>query len=355
MKKIIISLCAALLIIALVVGIAIYFHHHATQPKTITSPSLVELSAVKTTLIPNTATATGNLVANQSTIVSPKTNGYVTAIDYQEGEHVKAGQVLIQLDNQSEKENLKSAETALALSQLQYDRNRHLLKRGLITHDVYYNAKVAYQKNQAAVTTDKTNLANKTITAPFDGIIGARNISVGDFVSAGSKLTNLVDIAKLRVEYSLPTIYLSQLKLGQSIIVTPSDLPNEKFIGKVSYISPSIDPETQTITVHAVLNNKNNELKPGEFVNITQKLGPPKKAILIPTQSLFASLKGYYVYSVKNNKAIKIPVHIGKKFENTTEITKGLSQGNEIVVAGQQYLSENKPVKIINAHNKESQ
>lgn len=350
MKKIVISLCAVLFVV-IVVGIVVYVHYHTARPTVTASPSPVELATVKMAVIPNVATATGNLVANQSTIISPKVNGYVTAIDYQEGEYVKAGQTLIELDNQSEKENLNSAKTALALSKLQYDRNKNLLKRGLITHDVYYNSKVTFQQNKATVTSDKTNLANKTIKAPFSGTIGARNISVGDFVTTGTKLTTLVDSEKLRVEYSLPTIYLSHLKLGQPILITSNEFPGEKIMGNVSYISSSIDSDTQTINIHGTLKNENDELKPGEFVDITQELGPPKKAITIPTQSLFASLNSYYVYSVKNNKAIKIPVKVGNKFENRVEITKGLKPGDKIVVAGQQYLSENKLVNIINSKN----
>lgn len=323
-------------------------HHHLLNSTNLPQP--VELNTVKIISLPNTVTTTGSVYAYQSTNISAQVSGYVTQIYYQEGEYVTAGTPLIQLDNRSEKDALISAKAALSLSNLQYKRDQKLLSRGLITQDIYYNVKVTNQQNQATANADQTQLDNKTIKAPFNGTIGKRSISVGDYVTAGNPITTLVDNHQLRVEYTLPSSYQYQIKLGQKVIVTTdTSSSNSYFImtGKVSYIASSIDQDTQTIVVHAILDNKNHLLKSGQFVTITQVLGPAKNAIVVPTQSIFASLSGYYVFSVKDNKAIKIPIKIGKKFKNVIEVIQGLKPNDKIVVAGQNHLSNDQAVNVV--------
>lgn len=307
----------------------------------------VTMAKVKLTEIPHLASATGNLIANQSTYLSPKVSGYVTKILYNEGDFVRAGTPLLQLDNREELDALAAAKSARDVSRAQFLRDRNLLAKGYITQDVFYNAKVTYEQNETAVISCVNKLADKTIRASFDGIVGARTVSLGDYVTAGSKLTSLVDMRHLRVEYFLPSNFQTDVRVGQGVTITSDALPNQQFEGVVTYISASVDPATQTINIHAALDNFDRKLKPGQFVNISQELGEAKMALTVPPQSVFGSVNSYYVYTVKNDKAIKTKVKLGERFSNQVEIIHGLDRSSSVVVEGQNRLSDNTAVKII--------
>ena len=348
MKKITITVSTLVVVGIITTGVT-YHLKHKKQHHAATIPAIpVKLSTVKMTDLPTIATANGTLTANQSTYISAKVSGYVTAINYKEGQYINTGTTLIQLDNSKEKDNLVAAKTAAELSKLQFQRNKKLYKRHLIKQDDLYNSKVINQQKQATTVSDANDLANKTIVAPFSGYVGAKTISVGDYIQAGSKLVKLVDTRLLRIDYSLPSRYLSQLHLGQGVTVTSNVFPSTSFVAQVSYIAPTVDSISQTIEVHALLNNKNNLLKPGQFVKIQQQVGAIQKALLAPTQSVIASLNNYYVFTVKNNKAVKVPVKLGRRFAETIEVTSGLKADEKIVVAGQNQLKSGSKVKIKN-------
>ena len=271
----------------------------------------------------------------------------MTKIDYHEGDYIKAGQVLVQLDNQQEKSTLSADMTKAKMSEAQYDRDNKLLKRGFILQDTQYNQKISNQEIKDKIRQDLINLRDKTIYAPFSGIVGAKTISLGDYIQAGTMIVTLTDTQNLIAKYFLPSRFVNQIKLGQAIIASPYMNAAIKLSGRVSYIAPSIDPNSQTIEVHAIIGNHNEELKPGEFVDITQHLGTPAMALVIPTTSVIASLHGYYVYQVKNNKALKTPVQLGTHYRNLVAITHGLNTNDQVVIVGQTELRPGKPVKIV--------
>lgn len=333
------------LAVIILIGIIFLLHKKKPAPPVI-GPTLVELSAVTVSDIPLTVTAAGNLAANQQTNISPKVGGYVSKILFNEGDFVNAGTLLIQLDNEKEQNDLSAAKADADLSALQYERENKAYKKGLILQDDVYNAKVTNEKNQAVVKTDQTALDDMALTAPFSGLLGSKNVNVGDYVSPGQKLITLVDQKNLRVEYALPSQYAPQLQIGQATTITADFLPGKQFSAKVNFISPYIDTDSQTITVHAVLNNESGDLKPGQFVNITQTLGTLSRAILVPENSVLASMNGYYVFTVKNNHVVSIPVKIGERIDSKVQITAGLKPTDNIITTGQNVVKDNDPVNI---------
>ncbi len=329
-----------------------HFHHRATLPQP--APIRVVLGQAKRIKIANQVSTTGTLVANQQANISAKVSGYVTHINYFEGKRVKANTVLIQLDRSREENNVAAAKANLAMTLLQLKRDKKLLKKGFILQQTYYQIELANQKNLAQYKTALTALKDKTITAPFSGIVGAKTISIGDFVNAGQKLVTLVNTQNLEAEYTLPSRYMQSLQLGQQIVIRTNTLSGKKFTGKVTYIAPSINPLTQTIAVHARLHNKNGLLKPGQFVTITQRLSNPKRVLVIPTQSVVANLAGNYVFSVNHNRAVKISVSLGKKFNGQVVVTHGLKPGQAVVVAGQDQLKNGSAIKVNPTHQSAS-
>lgn len=342
-KPIIIAVICSLITITAIAAIA--NHHH--KQKHIQKNSAVSVSVQKPIqkTISKTIAATGTLIANKSTVITPRASGYITAITFQEGQTVKTGETLFQLDSQTQQNALTAAKAAYDLSKLQYKRDKQFLKKGFITQDTYYTAKVALKQNQATLQNAQTNLSDRTITAPFDGTVGSIAVSIGDYVNPGNKLTTLVDNKHLRAEYALPVKYLNQIKLNQPVTILDST-KKDKLTAAVSYISPNVDQSTQTVNIHADVNNPENLFKPGEFISISQTTGSQNNAILIPEQSVLASINGYYVFTIKNNKAIKTEVKIGDHIDGNVIIKSGLSPNDEIVTAGEDSLKNNMPVEI---------
>lgn len=326
--------------------IALFIHHHTKTPKTSVSPAVsVRVAKPLQQNLTQTTTTTGSLIADKSTIITPRASGYITAISFQEGQTVKAGQVLFQLDSQTQQNALTAAEASFALSKLQYDRDAQFLKKGFITQDLYYAAKVALKQNQAKLQDAQTDLANRTITAPFDGTVGGLSVSLGGFVNPGNTLTTLVDNNHLRAEYALPVKNLNQIQPNQPVTIFDSAKKN-KITATVSYISPSIDSLTQTIHIHANIDNTAHIFKPGEFVTIMQTIGTQQQTLLVPEQSVLASINGYHVFVVKNKKTIKTPVKIGDHINGNVIITSGLTAVDEVIIAGENQVKDGVSVSL---------
>lgn len=354
MKKTILLSIVALAGVGISAGYYFYLQQDDLNLPPANSSVSVQLDKARKILLPNQLNTTGNLSALQTARISAKVGGYITHINYQEGQDVKAGTVLVQLDDRQEKNALASAKADTKLSELQFERDKNLLKKGLILQQTYYQDKVTTAKNQATVLNDQTQLSYKTIRAPFNGTVGAKTLSVGDYVNAGNAIVMLVDAKHLKVIYALPSHYLKALAIGQVVKVTDNQNSQNPILGKVSYIAPTVDPNSQTIEVHAQINNENNRLKPGEFVQIRQVLGEPKPMVVVPTPSVFNTINGDYVFGIKDNKAIKIPVTIGQHLKrDQTVILSGLKPGDEIVVAGQDHLTPGQTVKVM-SKSKES-
>lgn len=329
-----------------VIALASFFSGKKTQSAMGEPSTLIQLGQVQVVNIPIVATAAGNLIANQSTNMSPKNPGYVTKILFKDGQFVKKGSLLIQLDASKQMNDLAAAKAEAQLSQLQYNRDLKAYKKGLILQSVVYQDKVTNQKNQALVKTNQTLLDDMDLAAPFSGYLGAKTFSIGDYVTAGQKLISLVDKEHLKVAYSLPSFYAPKLKIGQNVMITADFLPGLTLPAKVSFIAPSVDSNSQTIQVQAILDNHENTLKPGQFVNVKQTLGMQRNAILVPEESVIADLSGNHVFMVRNDKAVSVPVTLGERIYGKVQITKGLKAGDHVVTKGQLLLKNGSKVKV---------
>lgn len=331
---------------------AILLVYHITHKTVVTKPTIIHVMLAQPSWknLPDIVTATATLNPINQATISSKVSGYITHINFKEGDTVKTGTLLIQLDNSKQKNALAAAKIDAKQGELQYRQANTIYSKRLSSFDTYFSAKVTRAKDEAALRTAETNLKEQAISAPFSGTIGAKNVSVGDYVSPGSPLLTLTDTKHLLVEYALPLTYLDSIKLNQAVTITSPMLGNKQFIGKVTFIAPTIDTSTQTIAVHAEVDNSQDQLKPGLSVSIKQAVGAQQRALVVPSDSVFASAKGYYVYGVKQQKAVKIPVSVGRKFVNSVEILSGLSPTQAFVVSGQTLLQ---PGNLVNVAKKQ--
>lgn len=340
-----ISLISAVILIAVILFF-VHRHREATPVNTGLPTIPVRVQKPIQQSLKQTISATGYLIANKSATITPRASGYIKQIFFHEGKTVKTGDVLFQLDDQTEKDALDSAKAAADVSQLQYDRDKTFLKKGFITQDLFYSAKVTWEQNQATLKTAETNYAQRKIRAPFSGMLGSLAVSVGDFVNAGATLTTLVDNKHLRVEYALPVKYINQLKLNQVVQIKSATNKNTS-TATVSYVSPAVNQATQNISVHARINNTAQQFKPGEYVSVAQDIGLQKNKLLVPEQSVMAAINGYSVFVAKNNKAIRVNVKIGEHINGNVVIMKGLKPTDDVIVAGQDNLKNNQPISEV--------
>jgi RND family efflux transporter MFP subunit len=347
MKKKIFYYSALSVLILVIAGFTLY-HFYSRQEKKLSSVNrtVVQLQPIQIQTIPITATATGTLAANQQTHISPKLGGYITRLYFNEGQYVKAGTQLITLDDSKEQQQLLSTQAEASLAKATYERYLTLSQQHITSPQDIDQYRANYKKAQAAQKANEAALADMTLRAPINGYLGAKMVSIGDYVNPGQNLVSITDTKILKVQYALPSRYVPQLKIGQSVNITADFLPGKTFTANVSYIAPDVDPDTQTIEVHALLKNKKQALKSGQSIMVTQKLGVQKQALLVPADAVIANINGHYVYEVKHNKVISVPVVVGEHYKNNEVILKGLNPNDRIITKGQYQVNVGAFVRV---------
>ncbi len=339
-NKIIAIAIVVIILIAIIAMVSIRGKKLITPHQT----TLVVLSTVKTANVPITLHTTANLLPYRQADISPETAGYVKAINYNEGTFVTAGRVLIQLDARQQEDKVQQAQAQAANSETSYKRNKRLGSSQYIAAQDLDKLKSQALEDQAALASAKTTLDEMTLRAPFDGYMGEKIVSIGDYLQAGQKVATLTDTTKLKINYTVPAFYSDRIQLGQVVSVNGPD--NKKLYGKVSYISPTIDQNSQTLTVHATLSNQQDYLKPGQYVSLSQQLGKAKQAILIPENALLGSMDGYYVLQVNANKVTSQTVTPGAHYNGMVIIRNGLKATSEIITAGQNQVKIGDTVRV---------
>lgn len=350
LKRIIIIVAVMVVLAALGFGWYRLQHHQMAKPTPKPVAMVVTAAPVKTQTIIKTVQAVGVLYAKQQINVASQLAGKVKSIDYTPGAFVKKGALLIQLDDSLYQANLRSSLAALRLAKINYQRQQNLSVRKLTPQQDVDQARATYEEAQAKVNADKTFVEHCKISAPFSGYVGAKNVSIGDYVQEGQTLTTLTDRSLLQVNYALPEKYVLNVKLGQKVSL---NVPHEKdhfYLGTVSYVSPIVNPDTHSIDIEADVPNPNNVLAPGLFVEIKQNLGQVNDAVVIPQQAVVPTITGAEVYLVKGDKAYTQKVKLGTMLAGgNIEVEKGLKKGDRIVITGQQNLKNGSLIREVKA------
>ncbi|MEM1243501.1 MAG: efflux RND transporter periplasmic adaptor subunit [Pseudomonadota bacterium] len=307
----------------------------------------VEIALAKAMTIPQEVYSVGNLVAVNETNLSSEVAGRITKINFNSGDYVAKGKVIIQLDDVQAKAKLFSAQAALELSKATYSRYTRLAKQAAVSKQKLDQVKAEMQSNQARYNNAEELLQQTRVVAPFDGNLQNILVNEGDYIKAGENLVGFVDRMHLKVKYMLPETYLRKVRSGQLVKIFSDSFPDKVFYGSVDYIAPAINAQSGAITLEAVIYNHRDILSPGLFVRIAQVVDREKHAILVPEEAVMASLKGYSVYKIVDEKAVLVPVLIGDKTRGLVQIKKGIQVGDKVVVEGQQKLQDGSLVKIV--------
>jgi membrane fusion protein (multidrug efflux system) len=314
----------------------------------------VEAVTIKSSRLVESVSAIGTLKSNEAVMIRSEINGRIVEIGFDEGQPVKKGTVLFRLDNTIFRAELAEVEARQLLSQRNYERAKALEGRGHGSVETLDRALAQRRVDQASVNLVRARMEKSIIHAPFDGIVGLRRISVGDYVEAGNDLVNLENIDRIKVDFRLPERYMRVVRTEGAIRITPDALPGEAFDGRIYAIDPQIDPAVRSIAVRALLSNAGRVLRPGMFVRISLIIDRAQKALVVPEEAIVRRGNQQFVFRILKGSAILTPVKLGLRETGRVEVVEGLSVGDTLVTAGHAKLREGSRVDVTRWHDAKS-
>jgi membrane fusion protein (multidrug efflux system) len=368
-KRLIIALIFIIIVCGGLIGFNLFRdraikQYFANMPKPALTVSTIKAEPV--TWTPE-IDAIGTVSASQGVNLSVEVAGIVKDILFNSNERVKAGQLLLQLDDEVQKADLVAEKAQAALDQQNYKRAVELQKRQVGPESNVQQTEAAATASTAQVKKLQAVLDQKLLRAPFMGTIGIPQINPGQYLSPGDVVATLQNLDTMRADFTIPEQQLPDLKMGQKVRLGLTD-EELKFEGKITGIDPKVDSATRLVSVRALIANQNGELTPGQFVQVRVELPVEKNIIALPQTVLTTSLYGNYLYVVaaadedgkpttgkvnpddKKQKLVakQVFVKIGRRSGTLIEIKDGIKPGDIVVTAGQNRLTNGSPVTIDN-------
>ena len=290
--------------------------------------------------------ALGTAYANESVDIASKVSNLVVAVRFAEGQKVRRGELLVELDGEQARADVAIAEAALKESRSQYDRSRELYSTKVLSESQLDQIEATLKANEARVAAARSRLGDLQIRAPFAGRVGLRRISVGSLVGPGTIITTLDDTDTIKLDFTVPEAYLAAVTPGLAIAARSVSYPEQVFAGNVASADSWVDPSTRSITVRALVPNPAGLLKPGMFLTV-RLARDATDALVVPEQALVPEQGDMFVFVVKGDTAEKRLVRIGQRRVGDVQIVQGLSAGDLVVTEGTQKLRDGARVQVV--------
>jgi RND family efflux transporter MFP subunit len=306
----------------------------------------------------------GTLEASKKTSITPEVGGKIARILVREGDAVKAGQVLAELETESMRLQLRQAEAGVAVAEAAYndalknkERMDRLIKENAVSEQqaekvtlAFDAAKAQREQAQAGLNLAKYALNISIMRAPFSGVIGSRNAEVGDVInpmmggySGASGVLTLIDFAKVKIIVDVAESDALRLKRGQTVFLRVPSFPGREFPGEVAIANSTADPATKKFRIEALFDNPGGELRPGTFGEVVFEVSTHESALAVPQKAV---LDDTYVFLVQAGKAVKRPVTLGLQNATVVEVLSGLSEGDVVIVEGNYGLADGAAVSV---------
>ena len=321
-------------------------------------PTAVTSVVAQKEVWPSTMGVIGTAAAIQGVTVSADLPGTIDKIHFESGQWVKEGDILVELDTRQEKAQLASLEAQRDLAKINYGRAQELVGAGVIAKQDYDNASAQQKATEAQVGDVKAAIARKTIRAPFSGVIGIRQVSLGQYLAAGQAIVSLQTLSPIYVNFGVPQQETGKVIAGHVLRVTNSDLPGMAFTGRIVALDSVINEQTRNIQVQAIVTNKENRLRPGMFVQVELPLGSPREVISLPASAINYAPYGDTVYIVTDMKDPQGNTYRGVRQQvvkvegsrgDQVGVISGLNPGDEVVSSGVFKLRNGAPVVVNNS------
>jgi membrane fusion protein (multidrug efflux system) len=313
----------------------------------------VEVGRVETMGIADDAQAVGSVRARQGVMLRPEVSGRISKIGYRDGQRVKGGQLLVQLDDALQRAQLQQAEAQASIARTNLQRNRELVAQNFVSASVVDQSAAALQVAEAQVALARAQLERMRILAPFDGVAGISSVSLGDYVKDGADLVNIEDTSSMWVDFRLAERFLANLRQGQGVEIQLDAMPGRKFAGRIDAIDALLDANGRSLLVRAQMPNAGGELRSGMFARTRVVFAVREKALVVPEEALVPQGGKQYLVKViegPNGKVSqRLEARVGVRLPGKAEILDGLAHGDLVVTAGHARLMrpEPQPVQIV--------
>jgi membrane fusion protein (multidrug efflux system) len=313
-------------------------------------PMPVEIAEARVQKVTDRFEAVGTIEAMEAITVVSEIDGTIVGLPFDEGAQIQKGALIAHLDDAQLAAELARAEALHAQSHVMYDRVKSVVDQKAGTPQDLDDAAAGLKVADANLALAKSRLSKTRIKAPFDGMIGARKVSIGTFLRAGQAIADLANIDDIRVNFSAPERFLAQLTRGAAVSVSTTAFPGYTVEGKITAIEPMLDPGTRSARIIARVPNPGRKFRQGMSANIATVLSERGSAVTIPGEAVFAVGNQSFVYIVKpDSTASRVAVTLGTRLPDVVEILQGLEPGIHVVQAGHQKLFEGAKVIPVSA------
>ena len=293
----------------------------------------------------NNLSLSGSIEANEQVEIRSEVSGIVEAIYFKEGSNVSKGQVLFKVNDLELRAQLRQTSTREGLASENERRAKLLLQKEAISQEEYDLARADLKSAQAQSQLIQAQIAKTSVRAPFSGRIGLRSISPGTYITPTILVAKLVNTGKLKITFSIPEKYASQVKTNTTISFTVSG-STEKYTAKVYAIEPEVAVATRTLQVRAIADNKSGKLLPGTFADVELPLDIIKDAIVVPTEAIIPVQNGKKVFISSNGQAKEVMIETATRTDASILVLSGLKAGDTIITSGVMSLKNETPVTV---------
>ncbi len=313
-------------------------------------PVAVEVVRIVPTTLSDDVGAVGSVRSNESIVLRPEVAGRIASINFREGQVVKKGQTLVALDASVNRAEVAQAKAQLDLADSNLKRTDELARANFVSASAKDEAASKREVAVAALELAQAKLSKMNLVAPFDAMVGIRNVSVGDYVKDGADLINLEDVKSVKIDFRVPERYQPQVSVGQKVDVVTDALPGQRFAARIDAIDPLIDANGRSVSIRARADNPTRALRPGMFARVRVIFEEKTGALMAPEEAIVPSGADFYVYRIVDGAARRTRVKVGTRRDAKVEIVDGLSGGDQVVVAGQlKLVRDAMPVRIVDA------
>ena len=293
----------------------------------------------------NNLSLSGSIEANEQVEIRSEVSGIVEGIYFQEGSNVSKGQVLFKVNDIELRAQLRQMTTKEGLASENERRAKLLLQKEAISQEEYDVARADLKSAQSQSQLIKAQISKTSVRAPFSGKIGLRSISPGTYITPTLLVAKLVNIGKLKITFSIPEKYATQVKTNTQLTFTVAG-STEKYTAKVYAIEPGVEVATRTLQVRAIAENRNGKLLPGTFANVELPLDIIKDAIVVPSEAIIPVQNGKKVFISSNGKAKEVIIETATRTDASILVLSGLKAGDTVLTSAVMTLKDEIPVKV---------
>lgn len=316
-------------------------------------PAAVEVAKVGTGSLQDDASSVGSLRSRQGVMLRPEVAGRIVKLGFADGQPVRRGQLLVQLDDSLQAAELRQAEAQVGIAQANYQRNQDLVAQNFVARRVLDESAANLEVARAQAALARTRLSRMKIVAPFDGIVGIRNVNLGDYVKDGADLVGLEDIGSVYVDFRLPERFLTRVKPRQSVEVSLDAMPGKRMEAVVEAVDPQLDANGRSLLVRARLDNRGGELRPGMFARVRVVFSQRDNVLLVPEEAVVPQGSKQYVVKLVPGeggpRSQRIEVTPGVRRDGRVEVSGAtLAAGDTVVTAGHaRVMRDGQAVRVI--------